>query len=65
MENANIESTQIHHIEVEDIKFEYFKNTNANSSDRDYSETGDDNVCELVPEVQITKLVSLEYFDFQ
>ena len=65
MENANIESTQVHHTEVEDMEFEYSENTNANSGGRDYSETGDDDVRELVPEVEITKLVSLGYFDSQ
>lgn len=35
------------------MKFEYFKNTNANIGGS-YSEIGDDDICELVPEVEIT-----------
>ena len=47
------------------MEFEYSENTNTNSGGRNYSETGDDDVRELVPEVEITKLVSLGYFDSQ
>ena len=65
MKNANIKSTQVHHTEVKDMEFEYSENTNANSGGRDYSETEDDDVHELVSEVEITKLVSLGYFDSQ
>lgn len=42
------------------MKFEYFENTNANIADRSYTEIRDDDICELVPEVEITKLVSLD-----
>lgn len=44
------------------MEFEYFKTSNINIG-RDYSEIGDDNIRELVSEVEITKLVSLRYFD--
>ena len=64
MENANIESTQVYHVEVNDIELEYSKDIAASIA-RGYSEIGDDDVRELVPEVEITKLASLGYFDSQ
>lgn len=65
IENDNIESIQIHHIEADDIKFKYSENTNANIAIRSYSKIGDDDLRKLVSEVEITKLLSLRYFDSQ
>lgn len=56
MENANIESTQVHHVESDDMEFEYSEKTNANTGGG-YSETGGDDIRELVPEVEITSLL--------
>ena len=57
MENANIESTQAHHAEVDDMELEYSEDVAASAAGG-YSEIGDDDVRELVPEVEITKLAS-------
>ena len=58
MEDANIESIQSHHEEIDDMELEYSEEVAANAVGG-YSEIGDDDVSELVPEVEITKLASL------
>ena len=45
------------------MKFEYFKNTNDNNTSRSYSEIRDNNIRKLVPDIEITKLISFGYFD--
>lgn len=44
------------------MEFEYYKNANVNTG-RGYSEIGDNNICKLLPKVEIIKLISFEYFD--
>ena len=46
-----------------ELEVEYTDNIATNT--RNYSEIGDNDVWELVPEVEIGKLVSLGYFDNQ
>ncbi len=46
------------------MELEYSEDVSASAA-RGYSRIGDDDVRELVPEVEITKLSSLGYFDSQ
>ena len=63
MENANIESTSDLMEATTELEVEYADNIATGT--RNYSEIGDDDVRELVPEVEIGKLISLGYFDNQ
>ena len=57
MEDANIESIQSHHEEIDDMELEYSEEVAADAVGG-YSEIGDDDVRELVPEVEIPTGVS-------
>lgn len=65
MENANIES--ISNIDQESTKFkvEYVIENVIMNPAGNYSEMGDNDIRELIPEVEIGKLVCLGYFDSQ
>ena len=63
MENANIELTFDLMEETTELEIKY--TDNIITSTRNDSEIGDDDVWELVPEMEIRKLVSLGYFDNQ
>ena len=63
MENANIESMSNLMEATTELEVEYADNVTMGTGN--YSEIGDDDVRELVPEVEIGRLVSLGYFDNQ
>lgn len=64
IKNTNLKSIQVYHIKTDDKELKYFKSVNKNIR-RSYSEKRDENINKLIPEVEITKLVFLEYFDTQ
>ena len=63
IENANIESTSDLIEATIELEVEYADNIATGT--RNYFKIEDDNVRELVPEIEIGKLVSLGYFDNQ
>lgn len=60
IEHINIKSILVYYIKINDIKFEYFENTNINIR-RCNSKTENHNIYELVLEIWITKFLSFEY----